>query len=292
MTNSAAAVNSPVDNSGQREFTLSDQEFNDLRKVIKEVTGINMGDSKRQLIYRRLSGRLRATGSATFADYLHYLRNNAAQELETFTNAVTTNLTSFFRESHHFDYLANTIFPEIQKNKLRGSRRMRIWSSGCSTGEEPYSIAMTVKESFEGLAAWDAKILATDLDSDVLRTASAGRYNGQRVENVDSQILQRYFQANAGGMKDQYQVRSDVQKLITFRQLNLMGSWPMSGKFDVIFCRNVIIYFDKPTQRVLMDRYAELLEEGGYLVLGHSESLFNVSDRFELLGKTIYRKVR
>ena len=278
--NSAARV-------APRDLELTPSEYTEFQGIIRELTGITMGDSKRQLVHRRLTARLRALGLSSFRDYINYLKNGDAQELEAFTNSVTTNLTSFFRESHHFDYFANTILPEISAKKA--SKRLRVWSAGCSTGEEPYSIAITLKESLANLGEWDARLLATDIDSDVLRTCRAGRYADQRVEKVPPGKLKRWFRQVDGG---EFELRNDVKSLITFNQLNLMNEWPMRGKFDVIFCRNVIIYFDKPTQRVLIDRYANILENGGYLILGHSESLFNVTDRFSLIGQTIYKKLR
>ncbi len=285
-----AAENAPGTSPIAKEFVLSDREFDEIRSVIKELTGINMGDSKRQLIYRRLGSRLKATNISTFKGYLDYLKKGDPSELEEFTNAVTTNLTSFFREKHHFDYLAKTIVPKIVASKGSATRRLRIWSAGCSTGEEPYSIAITLKESLGNLAKWDAKILCTDLDSEVLNTCKGGIYAQQRVEKIPENQLRRWFMKSRTDTGEFVKVSPELQDLITFKQLNLMHDWPMKGRFDVIFCRNVIIYFDKPTQRVLMDRYAEVLEDDGYLILGHSESLFNVSDRFALLGNTIYQK--
>jgi len=292
MTGEATArSNSDRDDSVMgKDFNLTDREFDEIRAVIKELTGIHMGDSKRQLIYRRVGSRLRATGINTFRGYLDFLKEGDPSELEEFANAVTTNLTSFFREQHHFDFLANTIVPEIVSNKGNTSKRLRIWSAGCSTGEEPYSIGMTLQESLKNVAHWDAKILCTDLDSAVLNICKAGVYSRQRVEKIPQNQLRRWFRKSRSQGSDLVKVSQKLQDLITFKQLNLMRDWPMRGRFDVIFCRNVIIYFDKPTQRVLIERYANILGDGGYLILGHSESLFNVSDRFTLLGQTIYRK--
>jgi len=290
---SPGSAGSPVRESvEQGEFSLSHDEFKEICAVIKEMTGINMSDSKQQLIYRRLSGRLKATGIPTFRGYMEHLQSGDKQELETFTNAITTNLTSYFREQHHFEFLANSIIPEITAAAVTGNRRLRIWSAGCSTGEEPYSIAMTLNEVLPQINQWDARILATDLDSDVLATGKAGVYPQQRVEKIPEKQLRRWFEKESQGASTAFKVVRELQELITFNQLNLMNDWPMKGPFDVIFCRNVVIYFDKATQRVLMDRFANILKDGGYLIIGHSESLFNVTNRFELLGKTIYRKVR
>jgi len=283
-------VNASNSASTGQEFALSDREFDEIRKVIKDLTGISMSASKRHLIYRRLQTRLKAIGIGTFRTYLDLLKKGDPKEREAFTNAVTTNLTSFFREQHHFDYVAQTIVPEMVRKKTDSGRRVRIWSAGCSTGEEPYSIAITLLETLENPDRWDAKLLCTDLDSDVLRTAEAGIYKQDRVEKIPPSRLRRWFEKRPAQDDDRVRANSRLRKLITFKQLNLMDEWPMRGRFDVIFCRNVVIYFDKPTQRILMDRYANILEDDGYLIIGHSESLTNVSDRFELVGQTIYRK--
>ena len=271
-------------------IVLGDREFDEIRTFIRELTGISMSDTKRQLICRRLLARLKATGINSVGDYLRLLQNGHPSEVEAFTNAMTTNLTSFFREQYHFEFLAGTIFPGLIARGPEAGRRLRIWSAGCSTGEEPYSIAITLRESLQELAHWDAKVLCTDIDSDVLSTGKAGLYSQQRVKGISSPALERWFSESRTQENSVFQANRQLQELLTFKQLNLMDQWPMKGKFDVIFCRNVIIYFDKPTQRILIDRFAEILEEGGYLILGHSESLLNVSDRFSLLGKTVYRK--
>jgi len=169
-------------------------------------------------------------------------------------------------------------------------RRLRCWSAGCSTGEEPYSIAMVLRETLPE-QGWDTRILATDLDSDVVAKAQRGVYAQERVNGISPERLRRWFLRGKGNNDGMVQVRPPLRELIAFRQLNLMHEWPISGPLDFIFCRNVVIYFDKPTQKVLFDRYAELLPVGGHLFIGHSESLFKVSDRFKLIGKTIYRKV-
>ncbi|MFK8018469.1 MAG: protein-glutamate O-methyltransferase CheR [Pseudomonadales bacterium] len=272
------------------ESKLSAQEFNEIRVLIQKITGISMNDSKSQLISRRLGGRLAELGIDNFRDYINYLESGNESELEIFSNAVTTNLTSFFRERHHFDYLEEHILPEIETQKMASQKRLRIWSAGCSTGEEPYSIAMMLRESMPKLSEWDAKILATDLDTSVLATCKKGQYSDQVLQKVPPEQRKRWFREVGSTGQKKTEIHSKLKELITFKQLNLMGAWPMQGEFDVIFCRNVIIYFDKPTQRKLIDRYANLLVDGGFLIIGHSESLLNVTNRFSLIGKTIYRK--
>jgi chemotaxis protein methyltransferase CheR len=211
-------------------------------------------------------------------------------ELEEFTNAVTTNLTSFFRERHHFEHMADQMLPELVAKKA-GSRRLRIWCCAASTGEEPYSIAIVLREAQRLLEGWDVKLLATDLDSNVLATGAAGIYADQRFENMDPRRVARFFDKGEGAQEGKYRARNELRSLITFKQLNLMHQWPMRGPFDAIFCRNVIIYFDKATQRALFERMAVLQRPGDLLYLGHSESLYRVNTQYELIGRTIYRRL-
>jgi chemotaxis protein methyltransferase CheR len=273
----------------QREYAFSDTDFNRLRSLVSEHTGISLSDAKRDLVYGRLSKRLRAHGLTSFSAYAEFLSENLGDELQEFTNAITTNLTSFFREAHHFDYLRDHVFPELRARKPN-NHRIRIWSAGCSTGEEPYSIAISVLESFPELKNWDVKILATDLDTNCVQHGSAGVYAQERVESMSQDRLRRWFRKGSGEFEGKVLVDEKLKELITFKQLNLMSEWPMRGPFDVIFCRNVVIYFDKSTQRMLFDRYAELVADDAHLFIGHSESLFNVTEKFKLLNKTIYRR--
>ncbi|VAX03918.1 Chemotaxis protein methyltransferase CheR [hydrothermal vent metagenome] len=273
---------------GEREFVFTDGDFEFIRQLVAEKTGIVLNDAKRNLVYSRLSRRLRQLGQEHFSDYCNLLKAGDDGELVNFTNAITTNLTSFFRENHHFDYLRDTLLPELMQDKA--DRRLRCWSAGCSTGEEPYSIAMVLRETLPE-KGWDVRLLATDLDSDVVAKAQCGIYTQERVNGISPKRLRRWFLRGKADNDGMVQVRPPLRELIAFRQLNLMQEWPISGPLDFIFCRNVVIYFDKPTQKVLFDRYAELLPVGGHLFIGHSESLFKVSDRFKLIGKTIYRKV-
>lgn len=271
----------------ERDFEFTDRDFNFIRKLVMEKTGIVLSDIKRDMVYGRLSRRIRALGLKKFAEYCEMLKTEDESELVEFTNAITTNLTSFFRENHHFEQLANTLLPKIMAEK--SERRIRIWSAGCSTGEEPYSIAMTVKESIPESHGWDVKILATDLDTNVVEHGRRGIYHIDRVTGIPKHRLSRWFRKGKGNKGDMVKVSDELQSMISFKQLNLMHQWPMKGPFDVIFCRNVVIYFDKPTQKQLFDRYSDLLSRTGYLFLGHSESMFKVSDRFNLIGKTIYQ---
>jgi chemotaxis protein methyltransferase CheR len=272
------------------DFALSEPEFDRLRELVREHTGIALSEAKRQLVYGRLARRLRALGIESFAEYIQLIEAGDPAELEEFVNAVTTNLTSFFREPHHFDYLAREALPSIA-DRAAASYRLRIWCCAASTGEEPYSIAMVLREAQERLGGWDVKLLATDLDSAVLATGAAGVYAAERLQGMDPKRVARFFDKGSGAQAGKYRAREELRSLATFRQLNLMNEWPMRGPFDAIFCRNVVIYFDKATQRALFERMAALQRPGDLLFLGHSESLYRVSDRYELIGRTIYRRL-
>jgi len=275
-----------------REFNFTGADFRFIRELVGERTGIMLSENKRDLVYGRLSRRLRELGLSRFRDYCGLLEKGDSEEMVQFVNAITTNLTSFFRENHHFEFLGKTLLPSLMQQKCKDNspRRLRIWSAGCSTGEEPYSIAMVLKEVLGRDDKWDARILATDLDTKVLEKASGGVYEQQRVEGLSKARQQRWIKKGSGSNEGKVRVSPELQELITFKQLNLMNDWPMSGPFDLIFCRNVVIYFNKPTQQVLFDRYAELLAEDGHLFLGHSETMFQKTDRYRLIGKTIYQK--
>lgn len=272
-----------------REFAFDERDFLALRALIKRATGIHLADSKQDLIYGRLSRRLRTLGLRSFAEYRRRLESDEAELIE-FINAMTTNLTAFFRERHHFDYLRDEVLRSLSA-AAGGARRVRIWSAACSSGEEPYSIAMTVCEAIPDWRRWDIKILATDIDSQMLETARRGVYPEERVRGIGERRLREYFLERRDGALRQFQVAPELAQLVTFKQLNLTRELPMRGPLDVIFCRNVIIYFDKDTQRELFRRIASLQRPRDLLFLGHSESLFKVSEDYELVGKTIYRRI-
>lgn len=272
-----------------REFDFSDEDFNSLRALVRKHTGISLSDAKRELVYGRLSRRLRALGLDSFRDYRTVLSADPeGQEMVEFCNAITTNLTSFFRESHHFDYLREQILAPLASRPP--GQRLRIWSAGCSTGEEPYSIAMTIRESLPDANLHDIRILATDLDSDVLARGRKGAYAEDRIKGMSPARTSTFFREQLEGTMLRFTVTPHVRDLITFKQLNLMHELPMRGPMDVIFCRNVVIYFDKETQRDLFRRFACLQRPGDVLFLGHSESMFKVSDDYTLVGRTIYRR--
>jgi len=277
--------------STAREYQFTRRDFEYLRRVSNEHTGIVVTDDKFDMFYSRLARRVRALGLKNFADYCDYLEApDNANEITELVNAVTTNLTSFFRENHHFEFLAQTALPEaVARN--RSTRTLKIWSAGCSTGEEPYSIAMVLAEQQAMLRGWDVQLTATDIDSAVLAQAASGIYPVSRVEGLAASRLKRFFQKGRGRQQGKARVREELRNTICFDQLNLMQPLALERQ-DIIFCRNVIIYFDKPTKTMLMDRFADVLADDGYLVIGHSESLYQVTDRFELIGHTVYRKKR
>jgi len=272
-----------------RKFSFGEQEFAAFRELVKTHTGIHLSEQKREMVYGRLSRRLRALGLESFREYRELLESGDGEELVQFCNAITTNLTAFFREAHHFQYLREQLLGPRAAD-ARSSRRLRIWSAGCSTGEEPYSIAMTVHEALPDARRWDIKILATDLDTEVLGRGERGVYEQERVRGLTPARLARFFRPAGNAANAGYATTGELRGLITFRELNLMRVLPMKGPFDAVFCRNVIIYFDKDTQRDLFARIARLQRPGDLLFLGHSESLYRVSDEYTLVGKTIYRR--
>ncbi|HEY4446633.1 MAG TPA: protein-glutamate O-methyltransferase [Steroidobacteraceae bacterium] len=271
------------------EFELTDVEFGRLREIVHARTGIALSEAKRELVYGRLARRLRKLKLASFAEYCELVERTGSEELQELTNAITTNLTSFFRENYHFEQLGAEVLPQVAA-KRSATRRMRLWSAGCSTGEEPYSVAVVLREGLARLPDWDIKLLATDIDSKVVATAAEGEYAADRFKGVSADRVRNWFPPVAARPRF-CAASADLKALITFKQLNLLDPWPMKGPFDVIFCRNVVIYFDKATQRGLFDRMADLQEPGGWLFIGHSENLLSVTRRYKLVGRTVYRRV-
>jgi chemotaxis protein methyltransferase CheR len=270
----------------EREFKFTVDDFNVLRKISNEYSGIQVPDERFDMFYSRLSKRVRKLGLNDFREYCAYLKSNHDDEFTEFINAITTNLTSFFREQHHFDYLKNIVIPELlERNKSQ--KEINIWSAGCSTGEEPYSIAITLLENVP--KDWTVKIFATDLDTNVLHTASTGIYTEDRIADLPTEILKRWFLKSKSSPSN-VKVKPELQAIITFKQLNLMQEFPMKTPFDVIFCRNVLIYFDRETKASLAKRYAKLLHSKSWLFIGHSESLNQICNEFELVSTTTYRK--
>ena len=264
------------------EFSFTQKDFDAIRTLIYDHAGIKLGENKKPMVYSRLARRLRATGLTSFQDYLLLLERDAGQEWEAFVNSLTTNLTSFFREAHHFPILAAHV------RGLGSKRPLRIWCSASSTGEEPYTIAMTLADAFGSLTP-PASILATDIDTNVLQTAQAGIYPLERLEKLPEDLVQRFFLKGTGHREGYAKIRHELRGLVHFQRLNLLDErWDIRGPFDAIFCRNVMIYFDKDTQRKILEKFAPLLEPHGLLFAGHSESFFHATDLFKLRGKTVY----
>ena len=266
-----------------REFRFTAEDFERVRKLIYDRAGIALAPVKQDMVYSRLARRLRAHGFTTFAQYLALLERGDDKEWETFTNSLTTNLTSFFREAHHFDLLAQ------QMTKSR-ERPFRIWCSAASTGEEPYSLAITACEAFKTLTP-PVAIIASDIDTSVLATAEKGVYAEERVAKLDPERLRQFFLKGTGGQAGQVRVRPELQRLVSFTRVNLLDPrWPLQGPFDALFCRNVMIYFDKPTQYGILKKFQPLLREDGLLYAGHSESFLHAVDLFRSLGRTVYER--
>jgi chemotaxis protein methyltransferase CheR len=284
-------VNALTKTQRPAEYSLSDSQFKFICDKVYDTTGIVLDERKREMVYRRLMRRTRQLNLPSFDAYCKLLQDGSGEELPNFTNAITTNLTSFFRESHHFDYLTEKFLPH-HADKYRHTHRLRIWSAACSTGEEAYSLAITLLNSpVDFTLNWDVKILATDLDTDVLSKAKTGIYSDDRIENLPRPMIKKWFRKGTGSRLNQVKVSPDLANLITFKQLNLLHQWPMQGPFDVVVCRNVLIYFDKPTQEKLIHRFHQVLRPGGLLILGHSESLSKSQTEFKLMGRTVFEKV-
>lgn len=279
-----------MNDNREENSKLTDNDFAFICQFVYDRAGIVLKNNKREMVYRRFTRIIRERKLANFTDYCDLLKGNPKQEENYFINAITTNLTSFFREQHHFDYLKDYEIPKLLKQCAK-SKRIRVWSSASSTGEEPYSIAMTFMESMASVIKnWDVKILATDIDSNVLDICKQGIYESKRVEDLSLQYKKKYFHKGLGSNDNNFKVDQQLKNLLTFKKLNLLNDWPMRGSFDVIFCRNVIIYFDKKTQHVLFERFYHMLKPGGLLMLGHSENLGEYQQYFENVGRTIFRK--
>lgn len=268
----------------QGEISLSEREFSRIKARVYKVAGISLSDAKRTLVVSRLSKVVRALGLSSFDSYVDHLeRGGSAQDSQEFVNALTTNLTRFYREDHHFDHL-RTYVAGLISSKPRGAR-IRIWSAGCSTGQEPYTIGMDLLGAFPELKRWDFKILATDIDTAVIAKAARGIYPENETAGLSPERLKPFQRLGDGTVK----VPDAVRELISFKPLNLIGQWPMKGPFDAIFCRNVAIYFDKPTQGEVFGRFSKLLAPDAFLYIGHSENLGSGGEGFRLVGKTIYQ---
>lgn len=264
---------------------LTDSDFEYFKSVVYTETGIKLSPLKRALLQSRIMKRLRILHIPDFHAYRQYLENVYDEEILHFINVITTNKTEFMRESRHFDFMAETALPEMEQ---RCGGELRIWSAGCSTGEEPYSIAITCSEYLKNRHNCRVKILATDIDTQVLKTGYLGEYKRALLDILDEALRKKYFDYR----DDMYVVKESIRQMISFRRLNLLlDAYPMKKKFHIIFCRNVIIYFDKDTQHRLFNRMYDYLDDDGYLFIGHSENLSGISTKFKSIGHTIYRKI-
>jgi len=275
-------MNTDLQAGRDREFVFTSKDFERVRQLIYDHAGISLNPSKQDMVYSRLARRLRATGINNFKDYLALLENDDESEWQAFVNSLTTNLTSFFREPHHFPLLAEHVL------KQKGRHPISLWCSAASTGEEPYSMAMAMVDAF-GSFTPPVTIVATDLDTNVLAKAEAGVYPVERIEKLSDAVVKRFFLRGTGAQAGFVRVRPELRAMITFRQVNLLSDdWHIRGPLDAIFCRNVMIYFDKATQLKILERFAPLLQPDGLLFAGHSESFHNAGHVFSLRGKTVY----
>ncbi|MEW5723353.1 MAG: protein-glutamate O-methyltransferase [Thermodesulfobacteriota bacterium] len=276
----------------QLALTLTDEDFYALSRLVHQKAGINLHEGKKELVRARLAKRIREGGFGDFGRYYRYVvEDESGDELVHLLDAISTNLTSFFREPKHFAFMVEKFLPELEKAKSpRNDRRLRIWSAGCSTGEEAYSIAMTVLDHSPYFNHGDFKVLGTDLSTRALARALRGVYRFDRVKDIPPDLLRRHFQKGRGDWTGWYRVKPELGHACVFRHLNFVESFPFRRPFDLIFCRNVMIYFDKPTQHDLVRRLHQALAEGGYLFIGHSESLTGPGNPFKYVQPTIYRK--
>ena len=274
--------------TGAREFSFTDEDFRSLASLARSEFGLSLAESKKPLVYSRLARRLRSRHLSRFQDYMSLLKNPGEEdERLELISALTTNVTSFFREKHHFETLKQQLVPELKDQK-----RIRLWSAGCSSGQEPYSVAMTLMAELPDNAVRNLRILATDIDPVIVRKAKAATYPQDDLQSIPLQLRER-FTTKTSAQGGQFQIAPEARELITFGELNLMETWPFQGPFDAILCRNVAIYFDQDTQQVLWQRFAEKLRVGGYLFIGHSERVSGPA--LELLstaGVTTYRKIK
>ncbi|PWE57780.1 chemotaxis protein [Metarhizobium album] len=281
---------SPDEVLASGEYPLTRRDLSEIAAMIYADAGIYLNDSKASLVYSRLSKHIRTLGLSGFREYCQLVSSPAgAGPRREMLSHLTTNFTRFFRENHHFEHLKNDVLPELLTRAKSGGR-VRIWSAACSDGQEPYSIALTLLSVMPNAADYDIRILATDIDPKILALARAGVYDETALETVSPAMRKQWFREVDVSGRRKFQIDDRVKKLITFNELNLMAQWPFKGPFDVIFCRNVVIYFDEPTQMKIWSRFATNLPDGGYLYIGHSERVSgDAKNLFDNIGITTYR---
>lgn len=276
----------------EREFPMTSADFEYISRFVTARTGITLNSNKVELVYTRLSRRLRKLKINSFADYVQLLNDdNEGEETSALVNALTTNLTKFFRSHEHFDHIRDVVIKDCRERIIKGGKkRIRIWSAGCSTGEEPYSIAISLSQALgDRIKDFDIKILATDIDTNILSQAASGVYDEQALEDVDPKTRHKFFTGAKSNKTERWAVKESVRSLVTFKKLNLQDTWPLKGPFDAIFCRNVMIYFAPPVKEQLINRFVEVLRPGGWIYLGSSESITFSCPGLERAGQTIYR---
>ena len=277
-----------------QEWVLKESDYNKFSRYVYDTCGINLHEGKKQLVKARLGKILRQRDFRSFRQYhQHVVNDKSGNELILLLDSISTNLTYFFREPAHFEFLRKRALPEIMKNRKRPSRDncLRLWSAGCSSGEEAYSISMTISEALGNREKWQYKIQATDLSTKVLATATSGIYEKMKIEKIPYDLRKKYFQKGDNKWKGYFRVKRQVKEKISFRRLNFSEDFCFREPFDVIFCRNVMIYFDNPTKEVLVGKFFRNLVSGGYFFIGHSESLTGLKHQFKYIQPSIYQKV-
>jgi chemotaxis protein methyltransferase CheR len=272
---------------------LSDLDFRRFSALVYEKCGINLHHRKKELVRARLGKRLREAGFEDFTTYYRFLtQEDSGDELVKMLDAISTNLTSFFREEKHFDFLKKAVIPTYAADKkAAGFHEVRFWSAGCSSGEEPYSLAMLLSEYLDKDPRFDMKVLATDISTKVLTQAERGVYPAAKLEKVPTFVVRKYFYRGYGGQEGYFKVKPSLREMVQFRRLNLVEPFDFKEPFDVILCRNVMIYFDRTTQEILTNKLYERLQDGGYLFIGHSETLTGISHRFTYVRPSVYQKL-
>lgn len=273
-------------------LVLTDKDFQKIGDLVYKHCGINLHMGKKELVRARLAKRLRLGNFRTYSEYMkHVLADKSGKQFSILIDTLSTNLTSFFREGQHFEFLQNDFLPALLDRKERDRNfKIRAWSAGCSSGEEPYSIAITLLEAAQEQSRWNVKVLATDISTTMLQTAKAGIYSKERVKPVPTLQKNKYLNLNCVRGEKTFEVKRSLKNIVIFKYLNLMNDWPINGPLDFIFCRNVMIYFDRSTQSRLINRFWDLLDSGGVLFTGHSESLTGIEHRFNYVQPTIYLK--
>lgn len=279
----------PQTRTSEQEFEFQHADFSALAKLVYEKSGIVLGDHKKNMVYARLTKRLRKLKIETFAQYLSFVRSSTDEtEIEHLINAITTNLTRFFREEHHFNHIRDVLIPELVKNN---QHRIRMWSAACASGQEPYSLAMTAYDALPSAERFNLKILATDLDTTMLETASRGEYDTAIHKDIPVALRNKYTSISSKD-KNTFTINKNIRNLISFNRLNLMKEWPFKGGFDAVFCRNVLIYFNNEDKKRITNQLIDKLRIGGYLYMGHAESIMNAPASIKNVGPTTYQKVQ